>query len=133
MKTSTISTKKTSCSNNQPEVISLITKSALLTEQYDKLVVKNLIRVDNYSLVKIFFLQTQYNKVFKNQEFLYKYFRTKNVGIKIGYMTYHDLEFFFVIYLTYVNISVVNREIFYLVPQLMDQGIFKNVFMNHIS
>ena len=133
MKTSIVSTNQTSCSNSQPKVISLIKKSPLLTEQYDKLVVKNLIRVDNYSLVKIFFLQTQYNKVFKNQEFLYKYFRTKNVGIKIGSMTYHDPEFFFVIYLTYVNISVVNREIFYLVPQLMDQGIFKNVFMNHIS
>ena len=112
MKTSIVSTNQTSCSNSQPKVISLIKKSPLLTEQYDKLVVKNLIRVDNYSLVKIFFLQTQYNKVFKNQEFLYKYFRTKNVGIKIGYMTYHDLEFFFVIYLTYVNISVVNREFF---------------------
>ena len=48
-------------------------------------------------------------------------------------MAYHDPEFFFVIYLAYVNMSVVNREIFYLVRQLMDQGIFKNVFMNHIS
>ena len=71
--------------------------------------------------------------MFKNQELLYKHFRTKNVGIKIGYMTYHDPEFFFVIYLACVNMSVVNREIFYLVPQLMDQGILKNIFMNHIS
>ena len=86
LKTSTVSTNQTSCSNIQLEVISLIKKSALLTEQYEKLVVKNLIGVDNYSLVKTSFLQTQYNKVFKNQELLYKYFRTKNVGIKIGYM-----------------------------------------------
>ena len=71
--------------------------------------------------------------MFKNQELLYKHFKTKNVEIKIVYMTYHDPEFFFVIYLAYVNMSVVNREIFYLVPQLMDQGILKNVFMNHIS
>ena len=48
-------------------------------------------------------------------------------------MAYHDPKFYFVIYLAYVNMSVVNREIFYLVPQLMDQGILKNVFMNHIS
>ena len=81
-----MSTNQTSCSNSQPEVISLITKSVLLTKQYEKLVVKNLIGFDNYSLVKTFFLQTQYNKVFKNQELLYKHFRTKNVGIKTGYM-----------------------------------------------
>ena len=106
LKTSTMSTNQTSCSNIQLEVISLIKKSALLTEQYEKLVVKNLIGVENYSLVKTSFLQTQYNKVFKNQELLYKYFRTKNVGIKIGYMAYHDHEFFFVIYLAFVNMSI---------------------------
>ena len=133
LKTSTVSTNQTSCSNSQPEVISLIKKSALLTEQYERLVVKNIIGVDNYSFVKTFFLQNQYNKVFKNQELLYKHFRTKNVGIKTGYMAYHDPEFFFVIYLAYVNMSVVNKENFDLVPQLMDQGILKNVFMNHIS
>ena len=71
--------------------------------------------------------------MFKNQELLYKHFRTKNVGIKTRYMAYHDPKFYFVIYLAYVNMSVVNREIFYLVPQLMDQGILKNVFMNHVS
>ena len=58
LKTSTVSTNQTSCSNIQPEVISLIKKSALLIEQYEKRVVKNLIGVDNYSLVKTFFLQT---------------------------------------------------------------------------
>ena len=69
LKTSTVSTNQTSCSNSQPEVISLIKKSALLTEQYERLVVNNIIGVDNYSFVKTFFLQNQYNKVFKNQEF----------------------------------------------------------------
>ena len=48
-------------------------------------------------------------------------------------MTYHDLEFFFVIYLAYVNMSVVNKEIFYLVTQFMDQGILKSVFINDVS
>ena len=115
MKTSIVSTSQTSCLNSQTEVISLIKKLALLFEQYEKFVVKNLTGADNYSLVETFFLQTQYNKVFKNQELLYKHFRTKNVGTKIGYMAYHNPEFFFVIYLAYVN-----REIFYLVPQLMD-------------
>ena len=66
--------------------------------------------------------------MFKNQELLYKHFRNKNVGIKIGYMAYHDPEFFFVIYLTYVNMSIINKEIFYLVPRFMDQGILKNGF-----
>ena len=133
LKTSTVSTNQTSCSNSQPEVISLIKKSALLTEQYERLVVKNIIGVDNYSFVKTFFLQNQYNKVFKNQELLYKHFRTKNVGIKTGYMAYHDPEFFFVIYLAYVNMSVVNKENFDLVSQFMNQGILKNIFMNHVS
>ena len=71
--------------------------------------------------------------MFKNQAVLYKHFRTKNVEIKIGYMAYHDPEFFFVIYLAYVNMYVVNKEIFDLVPQFMEQGILKNVFMNHVS
>ena len=71
--------------------------------------------------------------MFKNQELLYKHFKTKNVGIKIGYMAYHEPEIFFVKYLVYVNMSIVNKEIFYLVPQFKDQEILKNVFMNHVS
>ena len=55
LKTSTVSTNQTSCSNSQLEVISLSKKSALLTEQYERLVVKNIIGVDNYSFVKTFF------------------------------------------------------------------------------
>ena len=91
------------------------------------------IRTDNYSLVETFFLQTQYNKVFKYQELLYKPFKTKNIGIKTKYIAYHDLDFFFVIYFSYVNMSIVNKEIFFLVPQFMDQGILKNIFINHMS
>ena len=64
LKTSIMSTNQTSCSNSQPEMFSLIKKSALLSEQYEKFVVKNLIGADNCSLVENFFLQTQYDKVF---------------------------------------------------------------------
>ena len=64
--------------------------------------------------------------MFKNQAVLYKHFRTKNVEIKIGYMAYHDPKFYFVIYLAYVNMSVVNKENFDLVPQLMDQPYISN-------
>ena len=71
--------------------------------------------------------------MFKKQELLYKHFKTKNVEIKTGYMAYHDPQFFFVIYLAYVNMSIVNKENFDLVPQFMDQGILKNIFMNHVS
>ena len=62
LKTSTVSTSQTSCSNGQPKMLSLIKKSALLSEKYEKLV-KNLIGANNYSLVETFFLQTQYNKI----------------------------------------------------------------------
>ena len=48
-------------------------------------------------------------------------------------MAYYDIEFFFVIYLVYVNMSTINKEIFYLVLQFMDEGILKNVFMSHVS
>ena len=71
-------------------------------------------------------MQIQYIKVFKNQELLYK---TKNTIIKSRYVAYHDSDFFFVIYLAYVN-----KEIFfYLVPHFMDQRTLKNIFINHIS
>ena len=51
LKTNIVSTSQTNCLNSQPEMLSLIKKSALLSEQYEKLVVKNLIGADNYSLV----------------------------------------------------------------------------------
>lgn len=99
----------------QLEMLNLIRKSSLLFEQYEKLLVKNLIGVDNNSFIETFFLKTQYNKIFKNQELLYKHFKTKSAGIKTGYVAYHDLDFFFVIHLTYVNMSIVNKEILDLV------------------
>ena len=51
LKTNAVSTSQTSCLNSQPEMLNLIRKSTLLFEQYEKLVVKNLIGADNYSLV----------------------------------------------------------------------------------
>ena len=84
------------------------------------MLLKNIIGSNNYSLVETFFLQTQYNKVFKNQELLYKHFKTKSIEIKTRYVTYHVLDFFFVIYIGYVNMSIVNKEKFYLAPQFMD-------------
>ena len=132
MKTSTVSTSQTSL-YSQPKILNLIRKSTIFSKQYEK-VVKNLIGVDNHFLVKTLFFQTQYNKVFKNQELLYKNFKTKNVEIKIGYIAYHDPNFFFfIIYLANVNMFIVNNEIFYLVPQFTDQGILKKVFINHVS
>ena len=59
LKTNIASTNQTSCLNSQPEMFSLIRKLTLLFKQYEKLLVKNLIGVDNYSLVETFFLQTQ--------------------------------------------------------------------------
>ena len=46
-------------------------------------------------------------------------------------MAYHDPDHFFIIYLAYVNMSILDNEYFDLIPQLLDQGILKNVFMNH--
>ena len=53
-----MSTSQTNCLNSQPEMLSLIKKSTLLFEKYERLVFKNLIGIDHYSLVETFFLQT---------------------------------------------------------------------------
>ena len=67
------------------------------------------------------------------KKLLFKHFKTKNTGIKTGYVEYHDPDFFFVINLAYVNMFIVNKEIFYLVPQFIYQGILKNIYLNHAS
>ena len=67
--------------------------------------------------------------MFKNQCILYEQFRTKNSGIKTGYMAYHDPDLFFVVYLAYVNMSLLDQKYFELIPELMDQGILKNIFL----
>ena len=77
LKTNTMLTSQTSYSNSQPKMLNLIKKSTLLSEEYKKLLVKNLIGADNFSLVETLFLKTQYNKVFKNQELLYKHLEPK--------------------------------------------------------
>ena len=77
----------------------MVKKSTLLIEQYEKLVVKNKFKYDIYAILEFFFLQKQYEKVYKNQILLYQQFRTKTSGIRIGYMAYHDPKLFFVVYL----------------------------------
>ena len=48
----------------------MVKKSALLTEQYEKLIVKNKFGYDIYSIIESFFFQKHYEKVFKNQSFI---------------------------------------------------------------
>ena len=60
---------------------------------------------------------------------LYQQFRTKNNGIKTGYMAYHDPDLFFVVYLAYVNLLILDKKYFELILKMMDQGILKNIFL----
>ena len=110
----------------------MIRKSSLLTKQFQKLVIKNKFGSDIYDNIESFFLEKYNEKVFKNQCILYEQFRTKNSGIKRGYMAYHDPDLFFVVYLAYVNISILYEKYFELIPELMDQGILKNIFLTSI-
>ena len=110
----------------------MIRKSALLTEQFKKLVIKNKFRSDIYNYIESFFLDKYYEKVFKNQCILYEQFRTKNSGIKTGYMAYHDPDLFFVVYLAYVNMAILDKKYLELILELMDQGILKNIFLTSI-
>ena len=73
---------------NKIELINRIRKLALLTEQFEKLVIKNKFGYDIYDIIESLFLLKHNEKVFKNQCLLYKQFRTKNNRIKIGYMAY---------------------------------------------
>ena len=44
-------------------------------------------------------------------------------------MIYHDLELFFIVYLAYVNMSILDEIFFELIPEMMDQRILKNIFL----
>ena len=110
----------------------MIRKSAILTEQFQKLVIKNKFESDICNNIESFFLDKYYEKVFKNQCILYEQFRTKNCGIKTGYMAYHNPDLFFVVYLAYVNMSLLDQKYLELIPELMDQGILKNIFLTSI-
>ena len=114
--------KKLDSLNNvsKTELINLIRKSALFTEQFQKLVIKNKFGSNIYDKIESVFLDKYYEKVFKNQCILYKQFRTKNSGIKIGYMAYHDPDLFFVVYLAYVNMFILDQKYLELIPELMD-------------
>ena len=106
----------------------MIRKSTLLIEQFQKLVIKKKFESDIYDK----FLDKYYEKVFKNQCLLYEQFRTKNSEIKTGFMDYHDSDLFFIIYLAYVNMSLLDQKYLELIPELMDQGILKNIFLTSI-
>ena len=97
---------------NKTELIKIIRKSTLLTEQFEKLVIKNKFGYNIYDIIESFFLKKHNEKVFKNQCLLYQQFRTKSSGIKTGYMTYHDPDLFFFVYLAYVNMSTLDKKIF---------------------
>ena len=106
-----LETKLVSLNNvNKTELINMIRKSSLLTEQFEKLVIKKKFGSHIYNITESFFLQKYNEKVFKNQCLLYQQFKTKTNKIKTGYMTYHDPDLFFVIYLTYVNMSIVTPQ-----------------------
>ena len=110
----------------------MIIKSAFLTEQFEKLVIKNKFGSDIYNNIESFILDKYYEKVFKNQCILYKQFRTKNSGIKTGYMAYHNPDLFFFVYLAYVNMALLDEKYLELISELMDQGILKNIFLTSI-
>ena len=46
-------------------------------------------------------------------------------------MAYHDHDLFFVIYLAYVNFSILDKKYFELIHEMMDQGILKNIFLTN--
>ena len=117
---------------SKTDLIHMIRKLALLTEQFDKLLIKNKFGPDIYNIIESYYLDKFYEKVFKNQCILYEQFRTKNSGIKTRYMAYHDPDLFFVIYLAYVNMAHLDQKYFELIPEFMDEGILKNIFLTSI-
>ena len=62
-----LETKLVSLNNvNKTELVNIIRKPALLTEQLEKLVIKNKFGSDIYDIIESFFLQKHNEKVFKN-------------------------------------------------------------------
>ena len=84
---------------SKTDLVNIIRKSALLSEQFDKLVIKNKFGPNIYNIIESYFLDKYYEKVFKNQCILYEQFRIKNSGIKTGYMAYHDPNLFFLLFI----------------------------------
>ena len=109
----------------------MIRKSALLTEQFQKLVIKNKFGYDIYDNIESFFLEKYNEKVFKTSVYCMNNLEPKTV-VKRGYMAYHDPDLFFVVYLAYVNMSTLDQKYFELIPELIDQGILKNIFLTSI-
>ena len=51
---------------SKTDLISMIKKSALLSEQFEKLSVKNKFGPDIYNIIESYYLDKYYEKVFKN-------------------------------------------------------------------
>ena len=75
-----LETKLFSLNNvNKTELINIYRKSALLIEQFEKLVIKNKFEYDIYDIIESFFLQKHNEKVFKNQDFCINNLEPKTV------------------------------------------------------
>ena len=72
-------------------------------------------------------------KCLRTSVYLYEQFRTKNSGIKIGYMAYHDPNLFFVVYLPYVNMSILDQKYLELIPELGSRDFEKHIFNRYLS
>ena len=57
---------------SKTDLINIIRKSALPTEQFEKLLVKNKFELDIYNIIESYFLDKYYEKVFKNRCILYE-------------------------------------------------------------
>ena len=78
-----LETKLDSLNNvSKIDLINMIRKPVIFTEQFEKLVIKNKYESDIYDKIESLFLQKHNEKLFKNQCLLYEQFRTKNNGIK---------------------------------------------------
>ena len=66
----------------------------------------------------------------KSQCILHEQFITKNNGSKTGYMAYHDPDLFFVVYLAYVNMSILDQKYLERIPELMDLRDFEKYLFN---
>ena len=45
-------------------------------------------------------------------------------------MACHDPDLFFVVYLVYVNMPILDKNYFELISKMMDHGVLKNIFLN---
>ena len=66
-------------------------------------------------------------KFLKTRVFYINNFEPKTVKLEPDIWLIMILNYFFVVYVAYVNISILDEKYFELVPKMMYQGILKNV------